>query len=203
VAVYEKHFLYADNFTRWFAGSYRKVVLRAKDAEWGILMREFYGSNGNDAPVAALPPRYKSRCEKFLTKLQVYSAKPGDLPQTLVDPPDLSARTMVVAINPSLDMSVGKAMAQVAHGVIMSATADRLGADDIWKERVYSWWNDGSCVHVVHPTPEGWARLFGLDHGVVVTDAGLTEIPGGSQTVFVSRPVDGDELTNIIRTAEG
>ena len=83
-------------------------------------------------------------------------------------------------------MSVGKAAAQVGHGVMLLAAA-------MPRPRLDEWIAQGLPVSVREAAPEHWCRLTGElaagRPGVTgVVDAGYTEVAPGSVTVIAVDP---------------
>ncbi|WP_369147169.1 aminoacyl-tRNA hydrolase [Streptomyces sp. R44] len=163
---------WAQAITDWQDARIRKVVRRARGAEWrrantlpGITV------TGAEAEVRVFPPVPLDGWPKELAKLQVSGtdlddpAAPGPVPEGAA----------VLWLNPELDMSAGKAMAQAGHGAQLlwwaMAEADRKA------------WQEAGFPLAVRTAPaEDWAALTtgGLP---VVRDAGFTEIAPGSCTV--------------------
>jgi hypothetical protein len=79
--------------------------------------------------VLALPPRRRSeRSEILARKLQAFASELEPVP-TVDDVPERDPHgRMTYIINPSLEMSTGKTMAQVAHAATMSAATGRVEA---------------------------------------------------------------------------
>ena len=134
-----------------------KVVLRARQpSQFARLLEEPHAAGGDG--VIALPPRRRSERSETLLKIQAMSTE-------LEAPPSSSTASVVYAVNPTVQMSTGKTLAQIAHAAVM---ADALGLD-VSRARVI--------------VPERWD---GLDGCVAeVRDAGLTEVPPGTVTVRV------------------
>ncbi|WP_329114664.1 peptidyl-tRNA hydrolase [Streptomyces sp. NBC_01353] len=169
---------WAQAMTDWQDARIRKVVRRARGAEWrraqalpGITM------TGEAAEVRVFPPVPLDGWPKELAKLQVSGTD-------LEDPAAPGAPRPGAALlwlNPDLDMSAGKAMAQAGHGAQLAwwemAEADRKA----WREA-------GFPLAVRTADPARWAELTtgGLP---VVRDAGFTEIAPGSCTVVSEFPV--------------
>ena len=134
-----------------------KVVLRARSpAQWARVLEEPHAAASDG--VVALPPRRRSERGDALTKIQAMS--------TELEPPPRSApgAPLVYALNPSVEMSSGKTLAQIAHAAVMAA---ELG-------------HDVSRARVIAPA------TFDLPGCVAeVRDAGLTEVPPGTITVRV------------------
>ena len=140
-----------------------KVVLRARQpSQFARLLEEPHAAGGDG--VIALPPRRRSERSETLQKIQAMSTE-------LDPPPAASGAPVVYAVNPSVRMSTGKTLAQIAHAAVM---ADQLGLD-VRRARVI--------------VPETWDELPGCV--AEVRDAGLTEVPPGTVTVrvLVSEPM--------------
>lgn len=166
--------------TDWQDARIRKVVRRARGAEWrragglpGITV------TGRSAEVRVFPPVPLDGWPKELARLQVSGTELDDP----VEPGDGPAGAARLWLNPGLDMSAGKAMAQTGHGAQLlwweMTEADRAA----WRE-------DGFPLSVRTASVERWAELTtsGLP---VVRDAGFTEIAPGSPTVVSAFPVVG------------
>ncbi|AQS71892.1 peptidyl-tRNA hydrolase [Streptomyces pactum] len=161
----------------WQDARIRKVVRRARGAEWrraealpGITV------TGKTAEVRVFPPVPLDGWPKDLARLQV-SGTDLDDPEPPVDA-DLSAP--VLWMNPDLDMSAGKAMAQAGHGA-------QLAWWELDDEARSGWRDAGYPLAVRTPDPARWRALTtsGLP---VVRDAGYTEIAPGSCTVVADHP---------------
>ncbi|MER7953940.1 peptidyl-tRNA hydrolase [Streptomyces sp. NPDC096030] len=171
---------WAQIMTDWQDARIRKVVRRARGAEWrraealpGITV------TGEAAEVRVFPPVPLDCWPKELAKLQVSGTD-------LEDPAAPGAPRPGAALlwlNPELDMSAGKAMAQAGHG-----------AQLLWWEMPESdrkaWREAGFPLSVRTADPARWAELTtsGLP---VVRDAGFTEIAPGSCTVVSEFPALG------------
>lgn len=85
-----------------------------------------------------------------------------------------------ILLNPHVEMTTGKAAAQVGHAaqlVLESLDPDRAGA----------WVADGAPVSVGTAGDDEWERLR-RDAPVVVTDGGFTEVAPGTVTVVATHP---------------
>ncbi|MEV6786163.1 peptidyl-tRNA hydrolase [Streptomyces sp. NPDC051098] len=161
----------------WQDARIRKVVRRARGAEWrkasalpGITV------TGEEAEVRVFPPVPLDGWPKELAKLQV-SGTDLDDPEAPAEP---GPAEPVLWLSPELDMSAGKAMAQAGHGAQLAwwelSDADRK-----------SWRDAGFRLSVRTPGRPLWQELTvsGLP---VVRDAGFTEIAPGSCTVVADHP---------------
>jgi hypothetical protein len=133
-----------------------KVVLRARSAsQWARVLEEPHAAASDG--VVALPPRRRSERGDALTKIQAMSTE-------LEPPPPTCDAALAYALNPAIEMSSGKALAQIAHAAVMAAG---LGFDV-------------SGARVIAPSS------FDLDGCVAeVRDSGLTEVAPGTITVRV------------------
>src|SRR3954462_1550366 len=93
-----------------------KVTLRARGGQWDQLLAEEPHVAGGEG-VVALPPRRRSARGPLLGRLQAMtSALPP--PPDRVDP---DPATLPYLVNPRLEMSSGKTLAQIAHAAVMAA----------------------------------------------------------------------------------
>ncbi|WP_328874417.1 peptidyl-tRNA hydrolase [Streptomyces sp. NBC_00287] len=161
----------------WQDARIRKVVRRARGAEWrraealpGITV------TGKAAEVRVFPPVPLDGWPKELAKLQV-SGTDLDDPEP---PMGADPAAPVLWLNPDLDMSAGKAMAQAGHGAQLAWWA-------LSDEERTAWREAGFQLAVRTADPARWEELTtsGLP---VVRDAGFTEIAPGSCTVVADHP---------------
>ncbi|MFE6908412.1 aminoacyl-tRNA hydrolase [Streptomyces erythrochromogenes] len=162
----------------WQDARIRKVVRRARGAEWrkaetlpGITV------GGEAAQVRVFPPVPLDGWPKELAKLQV-SGTDLDDPEPV--PAADGSALPVLWLNPALEMSAGKAMAQAGHAAQL-AWWELTGA-----ERA-AWQESGFRLAVRTAPRERWAELSGSGLPVV-RDAGFTEIAPGSATVVADHP---------------
>ncbi|MCS0602189.1 peptidyl-tRNA hydrolase [Streptomyces sp. LP11] len=168
---------WAEAVRNWEDARIRKVVRRARGAEWrraealpGITV------TGKSAEVRVFPPIPLDGWPKDLAKLQVSGTQLDDPePPTPADPAH-----PVLWLNPDLGMSAGKTMAQTGHAAQLAWWAlpepDRT-----------AWQTSGFPLTVRTAPPSTWPTLTtsGLP---VVRDAGFTEIAPGSCTVVADHP---------------
>jgi peptidyl-tRNA hydrolase len=131
---------------------------------------------GAVAEVRVFPPVEVDAVPDELFKLQVTGTDfedSGELPPVQPGVP-------VLWVNPELEMSSGKAMAQCGHAAHLAwwALSDEARKD---------WEAAGFDLAVRTATPEKWDEL--LTSGLpVVQDAGFTEVAPGSRTVIADHP---------------
>ncbi|AJT63708.3 peptidyl-tRNA hydrolase [Streptomyces chattanoogensis] len=156
----------------WQDARIRKVVRRARGAEWrraealpGITV------TGAHAEVRVFPPVPLDGWPKDLARLQVSGTELDD-PEP---PPAPEAGRPVLWLNPELEMSAGKKMAQVGHGA-------QLAWWELSEEERATWRAAGFPLAVRTAEPAAWKALTrsGLP---VVHDAGFTEIAPGETVV--------------------
>ncbi|MFJ4095774.1 aminoacyl-tRNA hydrolase [Kitasatospora sp. NPDC089913] len=168
---------WAERVLAWEDARIRKVVRRARGGEWrkagelpGITV------TGLEAEVRVFPPVPLDGWPKELAKLQVSGT---DLEETGPVGPAPTG-VPVLWLNPELEMSAGKTMAQTGH-------AAQLAWWRLDDARRKEWAESGFALAVRTATPEAWADLVasGLP---LVQDAGFTEIAPGSCTVVADHP---------------
>ncbi|MCX4904689.1 peptidyl-tRNA hydrolase [Streptomyces sp. NBC_00878] len=156
----------------WQDARIRKVVRRARGAEWrraealpGLTV------TGTSAEVRVFPPVPLDGWPKDLARLQVSGTDLDDLePPVAADP-----ATPVLWLNPGLDMTAGKAMAQAGHGA-------QLAWWELSDKDRKAWREAGFPLAVRTADPARWPGLTtsGLP---LVRDAGFTEIAPGETVV--------------------
>ncbi|WP_409483302.1 peptidyl-tRNA hydrolase [Arsenicicoccus dermatophilus] len=168
--------------TRWQAGRIRKLVRRARGTRWdrvqavpGVTVEE------GRAAVRACVPGPARPLPPELDALQVSGTsfppqKPREGDAGIAGP---SAPVVTLATSPYADMTTGKAAAQCGHGAQLAHETLRSAPE--LAGVLQAWAADGHRVRVTHPDEAGWARLAGAP--VSVTDAGLTELDGPTETI--------------------
>ncbi|MEU9486496.1 peptidyl-tRNA hydrolase [Streptomyces decoyicus] len=153
----------------WQDARIRKVVRRARGAEWrraealpGITV------TGRRAEVRVFPPVPLDGWPKDLARLQVSGTELDD-----PEPPGApAADAPVLWLNPGLEMSAGKEMAQVGH-------AAQLAWWELSEEERAAWRAAGFPLSVRAAGSARWEELT-RGGGPVVRDAGFTEIAPGN-----------------------
>jgi peptidyl-tRNA hydrolase len=155
----------------WTSGRIRKIVKRARGAAWQKVERlDLPTSTGyyNGVEVIVFAPMRISEQPKELKKLQVTGLNSDD-----AEPMEFRANEahLLVKVNQNLNMSTGKVVAQVGHAIqlfLMYGEASHIEA----------WTHSGLHLKVVRS--ENLAET--ATTGIVVHDAGFTEVPSGSLT---------------------
>jgi hypothetical protein len=158
-----------------------KVMLRARGGQWEQLLRTephalAEGSGG--AAVAALPPRRRSERGELLPKLQAMASDLEPAPR-IDELPAPHPSELTYLLNPRLEMSSGKTLAQIAHAATSAAERPELSR----------WLDEGCPGRVLTPAPRIFDALCGSPTlAAEVVDAGLTEVPPGTVTVLALPP---------------
>jgi peptidyl-tRNA hydrolase len=152
-----------------------KVVLRARGGQWDEALAEPHALAGdpNGEAVVALPPRRRSERGPLLERMQAMTSELDPAPSEAEPSPAPGMLTYL--INPSLEMSSGKTLAQIAHAAVMAADTGDLE----------EWVAAGCPARVLVPPPERFAALCRSPAlAARVEDAGLTEVPPGAVTLL-------------------
>ena len=168
---------------RWQDGRIRKVVRRARGAEWrraealpGITVT---GDGEPPAQVRVFPPVPLDGWPRDLARLQVSGTELDDPAPPAAPAPELP----VLWLNPELEMSAGKAMAQAGHGA--QFVWWELGAGD---DAASTAWRAAGFPLAVRTAPPGEGARLGTSGLPGVRGGGFTEIAAGSPTVVADHP---------------
>jgi peptidyl-tRNA hydrolase len=164
----------------WVGGRIRKVTRRARGAHWAAVQQlpgvtvAVDGVSGR-GEVRALVPGLVTETPKEVSRLQIAGT---DLPYD--DPGEPIPGLPVVWLNPAVELTVGKAAAQVGHATMILAAA-------LPAARLAQWRADGLRCAVRVATPNGWRAVLDAAAGpgrstVLVRDAGFTEVAPGTVT---------------------
>jgi peptidyl-tRNA hydrolase len=161
---------------RWSDGWIRKVVRRARASRW----EEISGLPGvtarhGDAEVRALLPHPVADPPPALGRLQITGL---DLPKdtTVTDPGASASPVLTIATAPRLELTTGKACAQVSH-------AAQLALLQLDRATVLAWITAGDPIRIVEADPAAWHQLLHADDDVtLVQDGGFTEVAPGTHT---------------------
>lgn len=147
----------------WVASRIRKIARRARGAHWDAV-QELPGVTWTvgDAQVRALLPGPVDDVPRVVGRLQIGGT---DLAP---DSPAPAAGGPVIWVNAALEMTVGKAAAQVGHASMLYAAVHGLTAVPPFAVR--------------DAGPAEWTRLSADPAAVPVRDAGFTEVAPGTVT---------------------
>jgi peptidyl-tRNA hydrolase len=157
--------------SEWTSGRIRKIVKRARGAAWNKLIPldvPHFHAESNGAEVLVFAPMRISEQPKEIKRLQVTGLNSNDYSSN-----EFSTEQgyLLVAVNDSLNMSTGKVVAQVGHAVQLFL----MYGNEV---EIENWADNGWPLKVVR------AENLSEDTatGIVVHDAGFTEVPSGSLT---------------------
>ena len=160
-----------ERWREWLAGRFTKSVRRS-GRDLAEVQRQIGGvlvKVGFATALAMTPMRYEEM-PKLLREAQVQGT---NRPRGGAWPAD--EQGLRLTVNGDLDMSTGKAAAQVAHGLLAWWLQASEGERQHWQDQGEGLW----ILEVSQPT-------MAMMHGhVSIHDAGLTEIEAGSLTVKV------------------
>jgi peptidyl-tRNA hydrolase len=155
-----------------------KVTLRARGGQWAQVVEQephVLAGDPDGEAVAALPPRRRSARGPLLERLQAMTSPLEPPPERVeIDPARLT-----YLVNPRLEMSSGKTLAQIAHAAVMATDAGGLEA----------WVAAGCPAQVASPARAAFDAACTSDAlAAKVVDAGLTEVAPGTVTVLALAP---------------
>ena len=158
-----------------------KVTLRARGGQWPRVLEEPHvvAGDADGEGVIALPPRRRSERGQLLEQMQAMTSALEPAP--VMDDPEPVAGRVTYVLNPRLEMSSGKTLAQVAHAAVMAADTGTLE----------DWVEAGCPARVVVGRAERFNALCegsGDALAARVVDGGLTEVAPGTVTVLALPP---------------
>jgi peptidyl-tRNA hydrolase len=180
---YEREPSWKDVFEAWYRDSYRKVVLRASESEFRVLKELAHVSVlcPDGKALFCFPPRRKSEREQALLALRPFT----DARTRSTGAPAFDEEAVSYIIRPRVMRSMGKAMAQAGHAALMCV---RYFADD-YSGQLCRWREKGCPGCVFACEDDGvWEYLKKKIDCSYVTDAGLTQVEPGTETMIVVPP---------------
>jgi peptidyl-tRNA hydrolase len=162
-----------DALATWVESRIRKIARRARGAHWAAV-QELAGVTVTvgDAQARALLPGPVDDVPKVVSRLQI-----GGTDLEPDDPGPPGPGVPVIHVNAALEMTVGKAAAQVGHASMLYAAAHGLVAVPAFAVR--------------DAGPGVWPQLcraVEAGEAVAVRDAGFTEVAPGTITCIVTGP---------------
>ena len=162
---------WTDVIAQWDGQRIRKVVRRARGAEW----RRALTVDGLDvlhgtAELRVYPPVPVDAWPAELARLQVGGTHLDDP----AEPPAVPPGRALVLLSPHVEMTAGKAMAQAAH-------AAQLGWRSLRRRPRRKWQEAGFPLAVRAATERQWAAVQ-RSGAPVVHDGGFTEVAPGTAT---------------------
>ena len=170
---------WADAFAAW-QGRARKIALRASAEELAAVLSEEDAVVVDDV-LLCLPPRRMSARSELLSSLRPFT----DAKAPAEPPPPPDGPALVYVVRPAVMKTAGKAMAQAGHAALLAA--DALGPRH---PEAFAAWREAGCPGEVRRADEGcWDELKRAHGAVAVTDAGLTQVAPGTETVLALAPL--------------
>lgn len=158
----------------WYSRRIRKVARRARNKAWDDVQALPGITVGC---VRAFVPCAVSEVPHEVAKLQIRAT---DLPADM-HPPLLDDTAPTIVVDASLEMTAGKAAAQVGHASMLYAAARP-------EEEVREWVAAGCPLNVREVDADVFAACAADPRAVPVRDAGFTEVAPGSTTVLTLPP---------------
>ncbi|QQA98597.1 peptidyl-tRNA hydrolase [Corynebacterium marquesiae] len=164
---------FAHALGQWYGHRIRKIARRARNKAW----RDVQGLPGVTVAdrARAFAPSAVGEVDPLISKLQI-----GHTDLAYDEPGAPLGDVPVIYVDRSLNMSAGKAAAQVGHGSMMLAAAMSVGEARAWADT-------GFKLSVREVSGEDFRTACAQDGAVVIVDAGFTEIAPDSATVCALR----------------
>lgn len=154
----------------------RKVALRADEADF-VRVRDEEPCAVQQDVLLCLPPRRRSDRSSLLEALKPFT----DAPRPKEEEQDEREPAMTYVIQPGVMRTAGKAMAQAGHASLMCV--EQFGTRH--RDRFDEWRAAGRPGELLS---EGWDEFRDHPEGVVVSDAGHTQVAPGTETVIALVP---------------
>lgn len=164
---------YAEALANWYGRRIRKVARRGRNSGWTNVQNLPGVTVGNLA--RAFAPSAVGDVPHLIRKLQISGT---DLPVDSMPAPPTDLP--VLYVDATLNMSAGKAAAQVGHGSMLLAA--NMSLDEATR-----WAADDFRLSVREVDRETFQHACAQPGAVIIRDAGYTEIAPGSATVCALR----------------
>jgi peptidyl-tRNA hydrolase len=175
---------WADAFRAWHERP-RKVALRASAEELDALRDRLDGvcEHTEAGPtLLCLPPRRRSAVDPAVAALRPYT----DPPRPRDAPPAPDGPRLRYVVPRGVLRTTGKAMAQAGHAALLCAQEHATDA----REALGAWRAAGRPGEVRVAADGDWERVRAAPGAVVVSDAGLTQVAPGTETVAAFAPTE-------------
>lgn len=166
-----------DRYAQWIDSQMRKVARRARGAHWAATAGlDNITATEQGAVARAFVPGPVDAVDPLVARLQVGGTElPAD------SPAPAAPGALVLVVDDGLQMSAGKAAAQVAHAIM-------LLLPELDRGRIERWLDRGLPVAVRYLRGADWQVLAAAANAATggvagVHDAGYTEVEPGSLTV--------------------
>jgi peptidyl-tRNA hydrolase len=168
---------WADAIQQWDSQRIRKVVRRARGAEWRRALRvDGLDVTHRSAQLRVYPPIPVDAWPPELSRLQVGGTELTD-PLSLPVPP---GDEVLILLTPHASMTAGKAMAQAGHAAQLGWRASSSRHRRAWQEA-------GFPLAVRDATATQWDAAIAAG-APVVHDGGFTEVEPGTATTLALLP---------------
>lgn len=169
---------WAEAVAHWRAGWIRKVARRAENKRWDDVqtLAGITASSGT-AEVRALVPGPMAPLPPQVNKLQV-----GGTQFPRLHASQQQQAVVTVELTPEVELSTGKAAAQVGHAAQLAyerLCADASDGATTAAQVLDDWRRDSFRIRVQLPSEQQWSTTA---RPVRVMDAGLTEVSGETET---------------------
>ncbi|MDO4915116.1 aminoacyl-tRNA hydrolase [Corynebacterium sp.] len=175
-----------ESLSRWYGARIRKIARRARTSGQWSKVQSIPGVTvtiGESSARAFLPGPVRD-VDPRIGKLQISGT---DLPREDDEQTERIGGSdplrPTIALNEDLEMSVGKAAAQVGHAAMLWAAHAPFPIVKRWLHEPRF-----TIVEVSSSELEAAARRYGVGHYVEVVDAGFTEVAPGSKTAVAFDP---------------
>lgn len=166
---------YAEQVASWMEGRIRKIVKRARGSKWNKALKMVTESNGvavqhKSAEVILFAPIPVSTMSKEIKQLQVTRLS---LQQT---EPTHTHNALNILMNPNVDMSSGKIIAQCGHAIQLFMMRNTI-------ENVQQWADHGFAINLDRNSSLYASLGESINTNIVrIVDAGFTEVEPNTQT---------------------
>lgn len=168
---------FAKSLGDWYGHRIRKVARRARNKAWDDV-QGLAGATVNNQARAFIPSAVKD-VHPLIAKLQI-----GHTDMAHDEPGAPEQNAPVIYVDDALEMTAGKAAAQVGHGSMLFAAS-------LTTEQAWEWAQRDYALSVREVSREVFNQALAVGGAVVIRDAGYTEVaPDSATVVAVPQPVE-------------